>query len=110
MLKDLPGVRLLAMNLEEIIPHILPVRVMDGRRDALREYLTGLGIETGIHYKPNHLLDFFRGGKVSLPVTERLYGELLSLPLHPALSEAEVEWICGLIADFLRQSEKEAAS
>jgi hypothetical protein len=34
-------------------------------------------------------------------VTEWLYGELLSLSLHPALTEAEVSWSCGRAPGFL---------
>jgi hypothetical protein len=41
------------------------------------------------------------GGRVSLPVKEGLYGELLSLPLYPALTEADVSWICGQVSGFL---------
>jgi dTDP-4-amino-4,6-dideoxygalactose transaminase len=56
--------------------------------------LAEAGIPTGVHYKPNHLLSRYGGGKISLPVTERLYGELMTLPLHPGLSEDEVEQVC----------------
>jgi dTDP-4-amino-4,6-dideoxygalactose transaminase len=101
LLAEVPGVRLLAADLQEIVPHIQPIRVLDGRRDGLREFLRRQGIETGIHYLPNHLLSYFGGGRLRLPVTERLYGELLSLPLHPELSEAEVRWICSEIMSFL---------
>lgn len=101
MLSGVPGLRLLQADLNEIVPHIQPVRVLAGRRDELRQFLGEVGIETGIHYRPNHLLRFFGGGRVSLPVTEGLYGELLSLPLHPALTAAEVSWICGQVSEFL---------
>jgi len=100
-LADVPGLRLLDANLGELIPHIQPVRVLNSQRNALREFLGGRGIETGIHYQPNHLLALYGGGRVSLPVTERLYGELLSLPLHPLLDETDVEWICDQIKAFL---------
>jgi len=101
MLSELAGLRLLQVDLNEIVPHIQPIRVLNGRRDELRRFLAESGIETGIHYHPNHLLKFFGGGRVSLPVTEGLYGELLSLPLHPALTETEVSWICSQVAGFL---------
>lgn len=100
-LADVPGLRLLDANLGELIPHIQPVRILNGQRNALREFLGTLGIETGIHYQPNHLLSLFGGSRVSLPVTEQLYGELLSLPLHPRLDETEVVWICNQIKAFL---------
>lgn len=101
LLSGVAGLQLLEADLDEIVPHIQPVLVLGGRRDELRTFLGGLGIETGIHYRPNHLLGLFGGGRVSLPVTERLYGELLSLPLHPALTEAEVSRICGQVSGFL---------
>jgi dTDP-4-amino-4,6-dideoxygalactose transaminase len=83
MLSEMAGLQLLKADLEKIVPHIQPIRVFGGRRDELRTFLRELGIETGIHYRPNHLLGLFGGGRVSLPVTEGFYGELLSLPLHP---------------------------
>lgn len=101
LLADVPGLRLLNTDLNEIIPHMQPVRVLEGRRDALREFLQGHGIETGVHYRPNHLLSFFGGGRLKLPMTEQLYAELVSLPLHPMVSETEVTWICDHIATFL---------
>ena len=84
-----------------IIPHIMPVRVLHGRRDAVKAALAEAGIPTGMHYKPNHLLSRYGGGKTCLPVTERLYGELLTLPLHPGLSEGEVEQICATLRKAL---------
>ena len=100
LLGEVPGLSLLNTNLDEIVPHIQPIRVLNGRRDALRDFLGREGIETGIHYQPNHLLSYFGGGRVSLPVTERLYGELLSLPLHPLLSDPEVTRICDRVTSF----------
>ena len=41
---------------------------------------------------PNHLAKY-GGGTTSLPVAERLYGEILSLPMHPDLSHEEQEKI-----------------
>ncbi len=99
-LAELPFVGLLDTDLDQVVPHLQPVRVLNGRRDGLRDFLDKEGIETGVHYRPNHLLKFYGGGQVRLPLTERLYSELLSLPLHPELTEAEVNRICDLIATF----------
>jgi dTDP-4-amino-4,6-dideoxygalactose transaminase len=97
-LADLPGLAFLNREPEDaIIPHIMPVRVLHGRRDAVKAALAGAGIPTGMHYKPNHLLSRYGGGETSLPVTERLYNELMTLPLHPGLGEAGVEQICAVL-------------
>lgn len=83
----------------DIIPHILSIRVLKNR-NGLKEALEYANVPTGLHYKPNHLLSFYGGGKVNLPVTEKIYNELLTLPLHPELELREVEDICKIITNY----------
>jgi len=45
------------------VPHIFSVLIPEGQRDSLQEVLFKEGIETGIHYKPNHLLEKFQNEK-----------------------------------------------
>jgi dTDP-4-amino-4,6-dideoxygalactose transaminase len=73
-------------------------------RDALREHLQAKGVATGIHYPvPVHLqpayqrLGYQRG---SLPVTEKLVGRILSLPLYPGMPEAHVATVGRAVAEF----------
>jgi dTDP-4-amino-4,6-dideoxygalactose transaminase len=54
-LNDCDGIKFFEADLNKIIPHIQPIVVMNGKRDELRKYLDAQGIQTGIHYKPNHL-------------------------------------------------------
>jgi dTDP-4-amino-4,6-dideoxygalactose transaminase len=100
-LANITGIQLLDTQLGPIVPHIQPVRVLDGKRDKLRLALEAQGIETGIHYKPNHLLSFFGGGEARLPVCEQLYEELVSLPLHPGLTCDDVERVCHTVTEFM---------
>jgi len=102
-LADLPDLAFFQSDPEdEIVPHIMPVRVLHGRRDTIKTVLAEAGIPTGVHYKPNHLLSRYGGGKPALPVTERLYSELMTLPLHPGLNEDEVGHICAVLRKALR--------
>lgn len=87
----------------DIVPHIMPVRVLNEKRDGLRDELEKNGVPTGIHYKPNHLLSFFNKGYNSLPVTEKLFLELLTLPLHPEISFEDVNYICEIILNYLEE-------
>ena len=87
-------------NCIDIVPHIFPIRVLNGYRDSLKDILENNGIPTGIHYKPNHLLTFYKTS-YKLPITEQVYSELITLPLHPEISISEVETICSLINKFL---------
>jgi len=104
-LSQVAGVRLLTTDLTTVIPHIQPVLIGGGRRDAVRSALEGAAIQTGIHYKPNHLLTMFGGGQPRLPVTERVYEELLSVPLHPALTLEDVDRVCAVLCTALQGCE-----
>lgn len=94
ILSEVDGIKLLETDIDEVVPHIMPVRVLHGKRDRVRDNMATANIETGIHYKPNHLLSYYGGGKTKLPVSESLYRELLTLPLHPDLSFDDLEYVC----------------
>lgn len=86
----------------EPVWHLYVVRTDDPA--ALAVHLRKRGIQTGRHYpEPPHLsrayahLGHPRG---SFPVTERLAGELLSLPIFPAMQQAQVETVCTAVEDF----------
>jgi dTDP-4-amino-4,6-dideoxygalactose transaminase len=83
-------------HIDGIVPHIFPVRIAGlGDRDALRRALREKGIETGVHYRPNHTLTYFaQAAAAPLPVTDRIYPELLTLPLHPDLAEDDISYVC----------------
>lgn len=77
------------------------------RRDALREHLKDLGIQTLVHYPvPIHLQPAYADlGRPagSLPVAERISREVLSLPLYPELTEGNVVRISRAITDFFNR-------
>lgn len=101
-LSNIDGLSLFNANLNEQIPHIQPVRITNGKRDLVIETLKKHQIETGIHYKPNHLLSLYRDNiKNNLPVTEKLYSEILTLPLHPNLVTKDIKKISNLIKEVL---------
>ncbi len=68
------------------------------RREVLREALQQQGIATAIHYpQPVHLQPAYRGRIAqagTLDVTERLCGEVLSLPMYAQLSRTDAERVC----------------
>ncbi len=100
-LQSVQGLRLFSNDVAGVVPHILPVRILGGRRDEVRMALEAAGVQTGIHYKPNHLLTRFGAGKQRLPVTEKLYSELLTLPLHPQIELADCEHVAAVMSSVL---------
>jgi dTDP-4-amino-4,6-dideoxygalactose transaminase len=73
-------------------------------RDALRAHLTAREIETGIHYPvPIHRQPAWTsayGDTPPLPRAEQAAREMLSLPVHPDLTDAEVERVADAVAGF----------
>lgn len=76
-------------------------------RDALQKHLQNEGIGTLIHYPiPPHLSDAYRGmGLVegTFPITEAIHREVLSLPIGPHASPADIEHVIDAIHSFPRQ-------
>ncbi len=74
-------------------------------RDKLREHLKERGIATGLYYPiPVHLQPAITKlvPPVKLPVTEKIVDEILSLPMHPFLSEEDVQFIADKVKEFYR--------
>ena len=79
--------------------HLYVIRIPD--RETLAASLSDQGIETSVHYPhPLHLTPAFRllgCGEGSLPISERVCGEILSLPLYPEMSDEQVDWVIDAI-------------
>jgi len=83
--------------------HLFTVRV--AARDRVRAGLARRGVETGIHYPvPCHRQPPLRRfADRPLPVAEQAAGELLSLPMFPHLTEAQVDVVCEALGDALAE-------
>ncbi len=75
------------------------------QRDDLLAHLRERGIGAGIHYPlPLHLQPAYRRlgwGDVSLPVTERIAQEIVSLPLYPEMSEDQQSYITDTVLEYV---------
>lgn len=72
-------------------------------RNKIADYLARKGINTSVHFKPLHLISFFKGcTKKPLEVAERIWKDFLSLPMHVALSEKDVRYIIACIKEAAR--------
>jgi dTDP-4-amino-4,6-dideoxygalactose transaminase len=78
------------------------VRIPGGRRDQVAGKLKAVGVPTAIYYpKPLHQQTAYRRFPAagSLPVSQRLSGEVMSLPMHPYLESATQERIVTALVD-----------
>ncbi|MDQ1288465.1 MAG: perosamine synthetase, partial [Actinomycetota bacterium] len=73
--------------------HQYTIRVAEDRDGFAKALADEYGVGTGVYYPiPNHRLPSFRR-TLDLPQTEKAAGEALSLPVHPSLTQAELERI-----------------
>lgn len=86
----------------EHVFHLYVVRVP--RRDAVLAHLRERGVGAGIHYPvPCHLQPAFRGlgyAQGDLPVTERIAGEIMSLPMYAELTAEQRVYVANAIREF----------
>ena len=86
------------------VVHLYVVR--STQRDALRAHLQERGIGCDVHYPiADHLQPVYgRNGDVSLPVTERVCAEVLSLPCYPGLDATQQQRVIDVVRDFFKRS------
>ena len=98
----LPARRLASRDGSLPARHLYPLRTAE--RDGLRAHLAARGIETGVHYpEPIHLQPAYASlgrGPGSFPVAEEASRTILSLPIHPALSDGQVEAVVNAVRSF----------
>ncbi|MEZ5169559.1 MAG: DegT/DnrJ/EryC1/StrS family aminotransferase [Acidimicrobiia bacterium] len=86
--------------------HLMVVLVPAGTdREAVRRAMSGAGIGTSVHFPPLHRLSWFRDnatvGPSGVAGAESVADRALSLPLHPRLSDVDVDRVVAALADAL---------
>jgi perosamine synthetase len=67
-------------------------------------HLKQKGIASGVHFLPLPLHPLFRSHREAIPVAERVWKTMLTLPLFPDLTEEEVDYIIDALIEFDRNS------
>lgn len=100
-LSEVPGVTVPKTDFRDITPFLYYIRVPAADRDALRAFLKERGVETGIHWQPGHWFTLFKDcRRGDLSVTERVGHEILSLPLHSSMAEADTRTVIAGVAAY----------
>jgi dTDP-4-amino-4,6-dideoxygalactose transaminase len=74
--------------------HLYWIRVKN--RKKFRELLDKKHIETGTHYRPIHTFTLYKNN-TSLPFTEKIGNEIVTIPIHPNLKKIEIDKIISTI-------------
>jgi perosamine synthetase len=81
------------------------IRVLEGKRmrDSLMNFLSEKGINSRIYFDPVHRYSVFKNivqGNTSLPMTDILTSQVLTLPLYPHMSKSELDYIIYNVKNF----------
>ena len=85
---------------ENNVYHIFPI--FSEKRDTLQKYLADNGIQTLIHYPiPPHKQECYKDwNNISLPITEEIHDQELSIPISHVMSDGEVDFVIKTINSF----------
>jgi perosamine synthetase len=78
--------------------HVYAIQIP--KRDQMISHLKANGVSPGVHYYPIHLHNYYELWRTPLPTTERAWERLISLPMHPQLTDSEVLHVIDLILGF----------
>lgn len=92
--------------------HLYAIRLRLDRltidRAKVIETLKGVGIGTSVHWMPLHMHPYYRESygyrPEDLPVSGRLFWEIISLPIYPSMSDVDVTTVCDALIDVLARN------
>lgn len=86
----------------QVVPHIYVVKLAATvDRDNVRMVFGEQGVQTAVHYQPNHKLSYYYSDDVEISSVDTIYPRLLTLPIHPNMSRLDVMRVCGLLKDTI---------
>lgn len=100
-LAGVDGIERMSDCYDTITPFMYVIRVKNGKRNQLKDYLMEHDIESGISYIPCHHFSLFRKESAQLPITDAIFEEILCLPMHYELTDKDVSEVASVIKDFL---------
>jgi perosamine synthetase len=93
--------------------HLYTVKIPESEkgvaRNRLFKKLADAGVQSSVHYTPLHLMSFYKqflNKSDSFHVAEKIYNQILSLPLYPTLTKKEVLQITNKITEFVHESKR----
>ena len=80
--------------------HNYVIRVPAADRDEMILYLREHGVSAGLHYVPNHLYKMYQECRADVPVTERVWREMITLPLFADMTFEQVDRVVETAVSF----------
>lgn len=105
LFSDHPIIHLIPRDYETVVPHIYVIRISGMKnRDKIKQKMLEKGIQVGYHYQPNNWVSFYKNAKaLPLSITESVFPEIMSLPLHPDVSKDDVEYVARVLSEIVKK-------
>lgn len=108
----------MTQSLLEKTSHVKPLKIPDNYksvyqlysciaedRDGLLDYLAEKNIGSKVYFHPVHQTNFYKeklGYNTSLPVTEKVAEEIITLPMFPTITDEEIDYITDTIREYYK--------
>ncbi|NJK95431.1 MAG: DegT/DnrJ/EryC1/StrS family aminotransferase [Bacteroidales bacterium] len=106
-LEKIPGVIVpFCHNQEFVSNYIMPIVLKNSSKDfrnEVRQYLEERGIQTSVHYPSVHLFSIYKEHTTSLPLTEYVSDNLITLPMYASLTTDEIKYIGQTLAEIVKR-------
>jgi dTDP-4-amino-4,6-dideoxygalactose transaminase len=98
---DFPDFKVPQTDFSNVSPFIYSLRVKNGKREKLIAHLQSKSIDAGIHFLPVHHHSFFASAKRGdMSVTDKVAGEVLTLPLHSNMKPEYIDRVISAVSGF----------
>ncbi len=96
------NLKLLPSDYDEVVPHIYSTCLPEGvDRELVRSKLLKKGVQTGVHYQPNHWLSLYPSSRKEINTVDSVAPRIVSLPLHADMSVTDVEFISNSLKEVI---------
>ena len=94
---------LVARRVEFKVEHQVCDLEQQVQRTELMDFLKEKGVGSGIHYLANHIQPYFKRYGGSLPLTEKIGNEILTLPLYYDMADRDVDLVIKSVTEFIKK-------
>jgi|TARA_B110000467_G_C18327524_1_gene490261 dTDP-4-amino-4,6-dideoxygalactose transaminase len=102
--KDIPNLKIPETDYSNVSPFIYYLRMLNGEREKLQEYLIDQNIDTGINFIPVHNKAHFKNCKRGdMTVTDKVASEIFHIPLHSHMQKDFVDRVINGINGFFNK-------
>lgn len=97
--KNVSGLKIIKTNYDTTALFMYVLRVLNDRPGFI-QFLSSKNVPTGIHYIPCHKFSFFRRSNFKLPITEKVYKEIVTLPLYVDMEKEDIARVISAVKEY----------